>query len=88
MDNFGTDLQNSNCNQPDGWAAVTSFAGGTGNYTYIWDAAAGNQTTDTAFNLIPGNYDVTITDGNLCDTTLTVTVTEDTHYEAYFKPIN
>jgi gliding motility-associated-like protein len=71
---YTTDLQNSNCNQPDGWAAVISFAGGTGNYTYVWDAAAGNQTTDTAFNLIPGNYDVTITDGNLCDTTLTVTV--------------
>lgn len=71
---YTTDAQNANCNQPDGWAAVTSFAGGTGNYTFLWDVAAGNQVTDTAFNLVPGNYDVTITDGNLCDTTIQITV--------------
>jgi gliding motility-associated-like protein len=71
---YTTDSLNANCNLPDGWAAVTSFAGGTGTYTYNWDAAAGNQTTDTAFNLVPGNYNVTVTDGNSCDTTITITV--------------
>jgi len=71
---YTTDSQNSNCNQPDGWATVVGFAGGTGTYAYQWDAAAANQVTDTAFNLIPGNYDVTITDGNLCDTIITITV--------------
>ena len=50
------------------------FAGGTGNYSYQWDAAAANQITDTAFNLIPGNYQVTVSDENLCDTILTITV--------------
>jgi gliding motility-associated-like protein len=71
---YTTDSLNANCNQPDGWAAVVGFAGGTGNYTYQWDAAAANQITDTAFNLIPGNYSVTISDVNLCDTTITITV--------------
>ena len=42
---YTTDSLNANCNLPDGWAAVVGFAGGTGNYTYQWDAAAGNQTT-------------------------------------------
>ncbi len=66
--------QNANCNQPDGWAAIINFAGGTGNYTYQWDANAANQITDTAFNLIPGTYDVTVTDENMCDTVISVTV--------------
>ena len=41
------------------------------NYTYQWDAAAGNQTDSTAINLSAGMYTVTITDGNGCvkDTT-------------------
>ncbi len=35
---------------------------GTGPYTYLWDAAAGNQTTQTATNLSSGTYCVTVTD--------------------------
>src|SRR5690606_5046341 len=71
---YATDSQNANCLQPDGWAAVTGFAGGTSPYTYQWDAAAGNQASDTAFNLVPGTYELTVTDDNSCDTTFTVTV--------------
>lgn len=71
---YGTDSQNANCNQPDGWAAVTGFSGGTGAYTYLWDLNAGNQNTDTAFNLVPGIYEVTITDENSCDTLISVVV--------------
>src|SRR5690606_28937872 len=33
-----------------------------------------NQASDTAFNLVPGTYELTVTDDNSCDTTFTVTV--------------
>ncbi|MGD1847319.1 MAG: T9SS type A sorting domain-containing protein [Salibacteraceae bacterium] len=46
----------------DGTATVTGISG-TGNYTYLWDAAAANQTTATATGLCAGNYSVTVSDG-------------------------
>jgi hypothetical protein len=39
---------------------------GPGDYTFQWDAAAGNQTTAAASNLAPGNYSVTVLDANGC----------------------
>ncbi len=47
-------------------AAIVSASGGTAPYTYLWDVAAGSQTTDTAFNLPTGSYTVIVTDDNLC----------------------
>ncbi len=49
----------------DGSATVTP-AGGTGTYTYQWDASTGNQSTPTAVGLCAGTYSVTVTDGNGC----------------------
>ena len=59
----------------DGSASVVA-AGGNGNYTYLWDALAANQTTDTAYNLGAGNYSVTVTDQKGCFNDTTVTVEE------------
>jgi len=42
-------------------SAFVSILGGTTPYTYQW-SDAGLQQTDTAFNLIAGVYDVTVTD--------------------------
>ena len=58
----------------DGTATVTA-SGGTpfspgSTYTYLWDAAAGGQTTATATNLLanaPAFYVVTVTDQNGCE---------------------
>jgi len=61
------------CGMTDGTATVTA-TGGTGPYTYLWNAAAGNQTTSTATNIGSGNYSVTVTDDNGCASTGTVTV--------------
>ena len=48
-------------------------------YTYLWDAAAANQTTQTASNLGAGNYLVTITDPNTgCTDTASITITQPT----------
>jgi len=48
----------------DGNTTITASSG-TGPYTYSWNDPS-NQTSATATNLCPGNYNVTITDDNGC----------------------
>lgn len=50
---------------------------GTAPYMYQWDATAGNQVQDTAFNLAGGVYSVTITDFNGCTLVKSQSVQED-----------
>lgn len=57
----------------DGSGTVMT-TGGTSNYSYLWDAAANNQTTLTATNLPRGTYTVTVTDANGCTDVTDVTV--------------
>jgi hypothetical protein len=55
---------NVQCNgQTNGTATVTA-TGGNGTFTYTWSPAV--STSATASNLAPGNYTVTVTDGNGC----------------------
>ena len=73
-----TKVQDVQCNGAADGSISVSASGGTPNYTYLWDDGAG-QTTTTATNLAPGNYTVTVTDGNGCTfTTPAVTITEPT----------
>jgi gliding motility-associated-like protein len=59
----------------DGQASVIAIGGSVAtSYTYLWDAAAGNQTTATATNLCIGTYSVTVYDDNLCFDTTSVTI--------------
>ncbi len=58
------------CGTNNGTATSTP-AGGTTPYTYAW---SNGQTTQTAINLAPGNYSVTVTDANGCTTTNSTTV--------------
>ncbi|MFH1319427.1 MAG: SBBP repeat-containing protein, partial [Bacteroidota bacterium] len=57
----------------DGSATVTA-SGGTPSYDYLWDAAAGSQTTPIAQNLAGGIYSVTVTDVNGCTATASATI--------------
>ncbi|MBL4593152.1 MAG: gliding motility-associated C-terminal domain-containing protein, partial [Flavobacteriales bacterium] len=50
--------------------AFVSVLGGTAPYSYQWTDGALQQ-TDTAFNLIAGSYDVTVTDSLGCTFTIT-----------------
>jgi gliding motility-associated-like protein len=59
----------------DGEAAVIA-SGGIGPYEYIWDAAAGSQTTATATLLGAGTFEVIVTDANGCIITGATTVSE------------
>jgi gliding motility-associated-like protein len=58
------------CGTNDGFVA-TSASGGTGAYSYNWSNGA---TTDDIFNLGNGPYDLTITDVNGCQATISATV--------------
>jgi gliding motility-associated-like protein len=66
------------CNtSADGMAIVTA-TGGAGGYTYLWDASAANQVTDTAFNVASSTYSVTVTDSDNCSQIITSTVSSPT----------
>ena len=58
----------------DGSASVGNITGGNGIFSYSWDATAGSQTNDTAFNLASGSYTVTISDQNGCSDDTVVNV--------------
>ncbi|MGZ3863225.1 MAG: PKD domain-containing protein [Bacteroidia bacterium] len=57
----------------DGTANITG-SGGTGAYTYSWSPAGG--TNSNAGGLSPNTYSATITDGNGCTVTTSITITE------------
>ena len=68
-----TEGANVGCN--DAGHAHVTVSGGLAPYTYLWNDA-NNQTTDTAFNLVAGVYNVTITDANGCKVVESVSILE------------
>lgn len=58
-------------------SVVLSVSGGTGDYSYNW--SNGNQSAEN-LNLNPGDYSVTITDGNGCEV--------DTSFSLLFNYVN
>lgn len=59
-----------------GTATANVVSGGTGPYSWSWSDAPVFQVSPTAINLCEGNYTVTITDQNMCDTIVPFTVIE------------
>ena len=72
-----TTSTNSLCFNANNGTATAIPASGTSPYTYLWSSTPA-QTTQTATNLAPGTYTVTVTDDNGCSTTATATITEPT----------
>ena len=68
------------CNGDVNGVVSVSGSGGTvaGDYSYQWDAAAGNANTATVSGLGAGSYSVTITDDNGCTDNCTATITQPT----------
>ena len=53
------------CQGDDNGQAIVVISGGNPPFTILWNDPS-NQTTDTAFNLISGMYNVQVTDGQGC----------------------
>ena len=66
---------NVTCNGANNGQATVTPNGGTPPYTYSWNTTS-VQNGQTATNLSPGNYMVTVTSANNCQVTNTVTITE------------
>jgi gliding motility-associated-like protein len=59
----------------DGWATV-SASGGTLPYSYIWNTVPLPETTATADTLCAGQYQVTVSDLNLCSRVKLINITQ------------
>lgn len=66
LDVQATNISTANCGQNDGSVTI-SITGGTAGYTILW-SSGGSGLTES--NLPPGQVCVTVTDANLCDTTV------------------
>lgn len=77
---------NVSCNGGNDGTATVSVGGAFPGFTYLWDANAGNQTTNPATGLAAGNYSVTVTDTLGCVMTTNVTITEPTPLNLAFNP--
>ena len=64
---------NVSCNGGSDGGAMASATGGTGAYSYMWSNSA---TTASITGVVAGTYSVTITDGNGCTDSSSVTITE------------
>lgn len=64
---------NASCNGTSDGSIDLSVGGGTMPYTYSW---SNGDITKNIDNLSAGNYTVTVTDANSCQSSLTVTVSE------------
>ncbi|MDC6470891.1 lectin-like protein, partial [Flavobacteriales bacterium] len=75
LDKSAANILSVTCNGGSNGQTYVTGAGGTLPYNYLWNDAL-SQTTDTAINLSPGNYSVTITDSNGCTASDVSTITE------------
>ena len=68
------DTTDISCFSANDGSALAEPGGGVGNFTYQWQP--GGQTSQEAENLGPGQYNLTVTDGNGCTITGGVFITE------------
>ncbi len=71
--NINPTSADATCGACDGTATANQI-GGTPPFTYLWDANASNQNTQTATALCGGTYNVTVSDNVGCTATVTVAV--------------
>ncbi len=68
---------NELCNGGNTGSATVNATGGAPAYSYSWNTIP-VQTTATATGLTAGSYTCTVTDANLCTTTVSFTITQPT----------
>ncbi|MBI1288161.1 MAG: T9SS type B sorting domain-containing protein [Flavobacteriales bacterium] len=80
--------QQSNCGQADGAVSVTALGGTVANdYSYSWDSSPA-QNTAAATGLLPGTYNVTVTDDVGCSETASAVVTSSAGFTASIDTYN
>ncbi|MFZ7144934.1 MAG: CotH kinase family protein [Bacteroidota bacterium] len=62
---------NSTCGNGNGFIRINP-SGGTAPYSYSWNPFV--STADSAYDLMPGNYSITVIDANACSRSVSVTV--------------
>ncbi len=67
--------QNANCSNSTNGSATVTASGCSGNYTYTWNPNV--SSTNTASNLAPGTYNVTVSDKSGSGTASTDTLFQD-----------
>ncbi|MBL0102858.1 MAG: gliding motility-associated C-terminal domain-containing protein [Bacteroidetes bacterium] len=65
---------NVSCNGGSDGSAAINVSNGTAPFTYNWSPSGGNTTSATG--LSAGNYNVTVSDANNCQSVVNVTITE------------
>ncbi|MBT6684759.1 MAG: T9SS type B sorting domain-containing protein, partial [Bacteroidetes bacterium] len=71
--NITVTISNVSCNAGSDGSININILGGTSPYSYIW---SNGQTIEDISNLSAGNYDITITDNNLCVLTASFVIIE------------
>ncbi|MEO8150883.1 MAG: T9SS type A sorting domain-containing protein [Bacteroidia bacterium] len=66
-------INNVTCNGSGNGSIISAVTGGTAPYSYLWNGA---NTTSSLTGLSPGNYTVTVTDGNGCTNKITSSITQ------------
>ncbi len=72
----------------NGTATITDLKGQGNTFTFRWDQNAKNQITQTATNLVAGNYTVTITDAKGCTNTGVAAVRQPSKIETLFDVVD
>ena len=75
--NASITANNVSCFGNNNGTATVNITNGISSYSYNWSTSP-LQTTATATGLAPGNYSVTVTDGNGCTTQLSTSITQPT----------
>ncbi|MGI9191860.1 MAG: GEVED domain-containing protein, partial [Chitinophagaceae bacterium] len=69
-----SNVNNVTCYDGNNGSATVSINGGTAPFTYNWAPTGGS--TETASNLVAGEYTVTVTDAGLCSVTTVVSISQ------------
>ena len=79
---IATMTRQSDCGQPNGEANVSANGGNVAvDYNYSWDSTPIQNSAD-AIGLLPGNYDVTVTDDDGCSVVASVVITSTPSFTA------
>lgn len=76
-------ITNTNCNAPTG-SILLNPEGGAGSYSYSW--LPGGSTQQFLNELAPGNYQVTITDGNNCSQPFNFSISPNNNFLVEIDP--